>query len=563
MAFTITSQPAALNFCGNLRDFVLDSDAAVTFKLYDGLELILEEKYFPDAAGEIRVDLEDVIDGLLSLQVPALTVPVYHQASGCKQFKAVFDATEVLFTVIKGGVDASVVAADFLAANFLTWQPQVKPVGLEDPQWLSYYAAAECQLMAKGYLVDGASAVEEIATLPAGQLSTVNVTYATLAALFTSQPYSIDLYIQAGETVLTWVQRFELSDAFFEFADIFVFENSLGGIDTVCFTGEKEANENFKFERGLFDDVTRDYQVDPDQAYTKNTGYFRSESERRWSLEFFKSLQKYQFVSGILKSVILPKQSLDSVAGDLNGYSFTFALAKQTKYLEIERGDLPVILNEHSPIYYGSSSSRPVTEADVLALPFSSTLSGLEFELPTNLHKYFTVAVPPQFVLETAFDPESPEDLTAEFVHSTILINSEEYNLYRMTIATPYSYSRNIQITLSDSGYQPVPLMVYYGASVSVPDTAAAVKLLQSQPASVLDFDLETGLNSIFTVATPSSMALFRVYDAVSEENLTAEYKPKLLAIDGKSYVVNTMQMAIPYTVNHVHNIKLLQNVIN
>lgn len=348
MAFTITSQPAALSFCGNLPDFVLESDAAVSFKLYDGAELVLEELYWPDAAGEIRVDLEDVIDGLLTLQVPELDVPVYHQASGCKQFKAKFDTTEILFTVVKGGVDASITAADFLAAHFLTWQPQVKPVGLGDPQWLTYYAAAECKLRARAYFLESILQESDVVTLEAGMISTINVKYSVLAGLFSAIPYTIDLWIEAEGIVLTYVQRLQLQLLENEYKDLFIFENSVGGIDTIEFFGEKERNDNFKFSRGLFDDTTRDYLVEPDQAYTKDTGFFSSENHRTWSLEFFKSLQKYFYSNGLLREVILPKQTLDSVGGELSGFSFEFSLSKQTKYLSVTREDLPEVINDYT-----------------------------------------------------------------------------------------------------------------------------------------------------------------------------------------------------------------------
>lgn len=443
MALTIVSKPALINFCGNLPDFVLTSVDPVDFKLYQGLNLILEEKYFPDASGEIRIDLEDVVDGLLSLQVPDLNVPVFSQSLGCLQFKAVIDTTEELFKVVKGGVNTpSIDTAAFLVNNFLTWQPQSKTVSLTDPQWLSYYADAECKMVAKAYLVDSTVQILDVATLPAGILTTVNVTYQQLAALFSSQPYSIDLWVSSAGIVRSYIQRFSLGSEVPEFSDLFVFANSLGGIDSVSFTGQIQHNDNFVFTRGLFDDMTRDFNVDADQAFTKETGFFKTDGERIWSLEFFKSLQKYHLAAGVLKNVILPKQTLESVPGDLNGYSFTFAYGKQTRYLQLSRTVLPEVINEHTKIYYGYAASVPVTAVDVKALPFSKADTAMEIVLPTGLNRIAVICLPPGKLIDSVKDLQSNETLTLSYkLIRTVEVDGVELQVIVLRNAVAYTYN--------------------------------------------------------------------------------------------------------------------------
>lgn len=439
----IVSKPAAVNLCGNLPEFVLTANAPVNFLLYHGSTLILDEQYFPDADGIIRVDLEEVIDGLLSIKVPGSGVNVFHQASGQKLFKAVINGSEELFTVLKGGVDVlNLNTAAFLSSSFLTWQPQTKTVRLSDPQWLSYYAAAQSTLKAKAYLVDSSVQTITIAALPAGQLSTVNVTYSRLAALFSSQPYSIDVWVDLADTAKSYVQRYILSEEMLEFPDSFVFENSLGGLDTICFTGGIEHNQTFALSRGLFDDITKEYQVDPDQTFTKETGYFRSDQERLWSLDFFKSLQKYHVSGGLLKSIVVPKQTLESTPGDLNGYSFTFAHAKQTKYLQLERAELPTVINEHKLIHYGPALAIPTTAEDVLDLPFSLPDTQLNFTIDTGLTKIVVIAIPSTMSLESAFDDTSKERLTGSYkLIRTILVDGINYKIHAMKNIGAYTYN--------------------------------------------------------------------------------------------------------------------------
>ena len=44
----ILSQPDALSLSGNLKDFVITSSEVVSFKLYMGETLLLDNRYLPD-----------------------------------------------------------------------------------------------------------------------------------------------------------------------------------------------------------------------------------------------------------------------------------------------------------------------------------------------------------------------------------------------------------------------------------------------------------------------------------------------------------------------------------
>jgi|GEM_PF-4600835 len=553
----IVSKPAAINFCGNLPDFVLTADAPVEFKLLLDAELILEETYFQDASGEIRIDLESVIDGLLSVEVPALTASVVYQSSAHKQFTALIGTAFETFIVLKGGVDLPVLGtAEFLVGNFLTWQPQIRDIRLGDPNWLSYYAVSKSDFKARAYFADSTIQVAELASVSAGNLATVNVSFARLSALFTAQPYCIDVWVEVDGVIVSYLQRYVLRDGTMEFADTFVFQNSLGGIDSICFDGQIEHNDSFSISRGQFDDMTIDYQVDPNQVFSKETGFFKSEAERIWSLEFFKSLNKFHLVSGQLKSVILPKQTLDSVPGDLNGYNFTFAYAKQTKYLQVERKELPEIETVFNSVYYGPAAQGIISAYTIKNLPFSSTRD-LDYVFETGKNRIFIIATPPELVIDFVTDSITKENLTPLFTLSKLLVDDLEYNVYKMTAAVNYLEPRKIVFRLKRSNQVISQQLVYFGPSVSAPITPAAIKNLSKQSASILEFDFATGLNKIFTVAHPNTLALDQVYDPVSEEALEALYKPFQMAIDGIAYTVRTMKMAIPYSSNRDHHIIL------
>ena len=66
----------------------------------------------------------------------------------------------------------------------------------------------------------------------------------------------------------------------------YLFENSLGGLDTFRATGTNNLNAEHEHKIAEFGDVREEYQVDTERKYVKNTGYL-DEYFRHWLLDFF------------------------------------------------------------------------------------------------------------------------------------------------------------------------------------------------------------------------------------------------------------------------------------
>jgi hypothetical protein len=80
---------------------------------------------------------------------------------------------------------------------------------------------------------------------------------------------------------------------YYEFDDLFVFANTLGAIDTVRLNGSREEDNQFDISTALFDEDSNDYDVQYDQVFKKNSGYFSSARERSWLNEFLNSTKRY------------------------------------------------------------------------------------------------------------------------------------------------------------------------------------------------------------------------------------------------------------------------------
>lgn len=357
MALTITRQPPAICFAGNLQDILANTtEDSETFTLSIGGDELVSETYTPDNDGNIRIAIRTLLEEQLSLHLPEGNV--YEQQDAVKDVECLLGGEPIDFRIIKGGVDReSLDTGEFLDNHWLTWQPQRKEVKYRDPEWLSYYAREVVTVQVRGYFPGGTEETAQLAALDAGALYAVLVTFERLHELFSEQPIYCDVWVQNSEEgENTWRQRYVLTDREYEHDDVFVFENTLGGIDTIRFTGEKTLLNKQEFDTGLFfDEIEQDYNVNPDRAYEKNTGYFRSRRHLFWSQDFFSSMQKYRVQGNELRRILTRDPEFSATVFDLIAFDFIFAFTRQVEYLDWiadEVSDHLVIIGPDDEEYY-------------------------------------------------------------------------------------------------------------------------------------------------------------------------------------------------------------------
>lgn len=108
--------------------------------------------------------------------------------------------------------------------------------------------------------------------------------------------------------------------------------------------------------------------------------------------------------------------------------------------------------------FFGPSASLPSNSAGVRGLPSSAFYSGsTTFTLATgNSQTRFIVALPPGVTITSVIDTSALNaDITSQYILTgTISVadaggTNRTYNLYQMTLATPYATSHNHSITIS------------------------------------------------------------------------------------------------------------------
>lgn len=252
---TILQQPDPLSLSGNIKEFRIGTTTMVSFRLLQGDEEIVARSYEPGADGIVVINIRDIIHARLSFLFNNTSM-VYEQKAIVSTFKVILSGTEIVFTAIRCGVDMLAdTPTNFLIQNFLTWQPNIKPVTYYSPEFLTYYAVQECRVKLHAYFTDeSAEIVSEsdlvLADLTKGKAYTIPLQYASVAEkLGNKMPAYYDVWIEDMEgSRLSYVQRYYASDIKSETEQWVLFENSLGGIDTfraygsTAFTGEHTHN---------------------------------------------------------------------------------------------------------------------------------------------------------------------------------------------------------------------------------------------------------------------------------------------------------------------------------
>lgn len=377
----ILLKPDELCLSGSMNHFVISTRNEITFVLGDAGTgtAIVRHTYMPNKSNRIEVDLENIVSPLLSFELKD-TSDAYRQSSVVRRFKV--DIAEVgasgtfswTFSVLRAGVDHFADSAvNFLKANFLTWQPTVKPVTYYTPEFLTYYAVVDSVVRCKAY-VDANGKYDEttltMANLSNGSVWTVPVQYAIIAGKLGKLPSYYDVWVEdASGTRLTYIQRYYASDIRSEEEQWVLFENSLGGIDTFRAYGDSENTAKHTHSVVEIENESEEFRVDTEREFKKNTG-FLSRDERKWLLDFFPSLGKYLYVDAGIRRIVVTDSDVTWKAKELpSSYTFTYKYADARPYLNLSRTDMPAeVLDIKIPDVASFTVAPRLAELDRLQL---------------------------------------------------------------------------------------------------------------------------------------------------------------------------------------------------
>ena len=351
---TIIQKPDTLSLSRNLKKLIISTSSEISLQLLKGDSLLLEETYLPDVNNRVHVDLADIVTSTLSLTMPSGDAVSTSQSSVYSDFTVKVDGTSVAeFTAVRSGVERfSDTAANFLTANWLTWQPQVKEVLHDQPEWLTYYpASGSCACYARFYYTDGTSG--EIKVCDVSQCVSINTRFSKLWALDESgkERYGvIDVYIKDAQGLrLTYVQRYVLCSQG-ALDEVYLCENSLGGLDTFRFYGDRKLVPEIGYTSQLLDNSYTAADPDLSRKWSQNTGMLTGR-ECEWCWELFRSSAAYHLCRGTILPIVLDASSVEkSAMSVLAAYSFDYRYASDLGLLNVVRSEnLPEVVEISGP----------------------------------------------------------------------------------------------------------------------------------------------------------------------------------------------------------------------
>lgn len=373
----IIQQPDMLSLSMNLKNFIIGSSRQTTFTLKAGDKELVSQVYAPDENGVMEIDIHEIVHSFLSYSLKDIG-EVYQQTNLVADFTAVIDSTEITFRVIRSGVDRLTDSAtNFLTQNFLTWQPNVKPVTYYSPEFLTYYAVVAGTVKLRAYFTDESGTVKSqtdytVTELMPGIAYTMPLQYSVVAGwLGHKLPAYYDVWVEntSGQR-LTYIQRYYAEDMRSEQEQWVLFENSLGGIDTFRAYGVTTLNGEHTHNIAETDECFQEYRVDTERKFQKNTGYL-NDNERKWLLDFFPSQKKYLYAGNYLRQIVVMESNVSFTDRDIpSNYTFTFKYADARPLLNLPRTDLQAdILNITVPEV--GSFTVPPRLAEFSRLPLS------------------------------------------------------------------------------------------------------------------------------------------------------------------------------------------------
>jgi hypothetical protein len=323
----ITSIPSGRCLSGNLPKLALNAGGDVRIRLMDGNKTILDETYTPDFAGNITLDLSELVHDALTFTMP--DTDVFVQPALVRTFTLLLNDDAHNFTAIRAGVKELQGTPDmFLMQNFLTAQEQFKQVTADQPEWLTYYAINNVYLYVVAYANGQSIGRFNLASLEHSNAYTINMRFDRLAALCSVPPTFIAVYIVSTDNQrLTPKQYYKrIPDA--PDQHFFCFENSLGGFDTVRCTGEAKTFPEYTPATATINDRESVYRVDKKDARSQNTGWLSKEAAI-WLQDMFACRKTYRYDAGEWSPVILDENPTaeTSTREDLTAFEFTYRTA--------------------------------------------------------------------------------------------------------------------------------------------------------------------------------------------------------------------------------------------
>lgn len=329
---TIVSKPEDLNYTLSLPRLRYTSDkASTTVTLYRDANKILEEKYFPyDAETPLELDYDNMIHGLQSIDYPKTEEIITH-ANAAGSYKIVItdsdESKEINFTAMKGFYYAQPIDLGLFFSTTWLNVPFVfrRMVRSFQPLHLTAFARQKINLKVIAVFEGGGTETFAFGTMVSGKVQTVDVSPYLIQQRSANKIIEYTVFGTDDAGKLNMQQRsyvIEPIDVYRD--DYFVFQNRLGGWESIALTGQKTNTYKNVQSLALMDKRTIRYADEKTRTVKKNTGYITGHDNRTLIIEMINSEQCYHLLDGAARLINFKEPTVDLTENTLNEVDLEF-----------------------------------------------------------------------------------------------------------------------------------------------------------------------------------------------------------------------------------------------
>lgn len=337
----------------DLPDFRLRCTLPITAEvgyIHNGnIKNIFSSSYVPGLNYYIEINFKDILQTLLSSEVPKFHLSFMTQFDFTKEIHVVFKdedgQIERTFNILN--INATISSSDtavVIGKRFLTLQPDVKEVTVDSPEFLTYFYTGNIKkLVAKFYNINNTTEIVTLYTWKGGIVAiTHNVSYREVMKRSNTdssikKPF-YDIYVvDESNQRISVIQRYVFRESTGR-ENYYLFYNYLGGLDTFITTGDNIQNPEVTFDiartsSGLIQLDNTDDHI----AWNQKSGYFSIDNINVVTDFLLSKKDKYRYAPENVSCCKIVLTGHDASFNKKDSFtSFSFTYRKKTDIPEIE-----------------------------------------------------------------------------------------------------------------------------------------------------------------------------------------------------------------------------------
>lgn len=319
----VLQRPRAKEFCGTMRDYIIDTDVTLTFAVQYGGKTILDEEYVPDANNQVRIrKLGKFCE--LALWGVWCAGETSWQTDAAGTFRFLINGVQdsesyVMFSRLQTKKDAGSPG----------WLSEVNRKVTRDgcKEFISMVMTAGARVTVTGYAPDGASTEAVLLTVnnvPGVAPLTIDVSPARIKALFSSlileryvvncNGYGYEFLIDGTRYVDTWCFRYK---------NVYDMPETLSAVGGITLKGNNEDDTAAMYG------VDRKFGVKVTDEYTANSGVVMLQSDYLLWHNLLNAQETDIYVDGEWLPILITKQKFERELrrSMLKAVEFSFRMA--------------------------------------------------------------------------------------------------------------------------------------------------------------------------------------------------------------------------------------------